>query len=143
MVAKYECFKCTEKSGDKALAYCESCTSMAEQIHFQLSHSPALVQLTQLTQLMDLAAVVCVQDGHYSAFVKAGVERSSAWLFYDAEEGDSPKVWKEQLHNSSANRGISYCFIPRRFHWNSIYTCGWTDWKSHLETIMKHLFIHC
>lgn len=94
MVAEYECLKCMEQSGDKALVYCDNCTSTADQIHFQLGHSSSLVQIAQSTFSMDLVAVVCVKAGHYTAFVKCGSQRASPWLFYDSAEIDNPKVNK-------------------------------------------------
>jgi hypothetical protein len=72
--------------------YCENCKSMADQIHLQFQHSASLVNLPQTPISMDLVAVICVKEGHYTSFVKCGNLRSSPWLFYDAAEADEPKV---------------------------------------------------
>lgn len=92
MVATYECLQCTHKSSDKALVYCDNCASLSDQIHFQLAHDSSLVEIIQTAYSMDLVAVICVKAGHYTSFVKCGLERASPWLFYDAAEIDNPKV---------------------------------------------------
>jgi len=74
------------------MVYCENCKSMADQIHLQFDHSASLTDLPQTAITMDLTAVICVKDGHYTSFVKCGNLRSSPWLYYDAAEADNPKV---------------------------------------------------
>lgn len=142
-VANYECLKCTEKSKGKALVYCDNCKPMADQVHFQLHHSAELEPLPQSTYYMDLVAVMCVKEGRYSAFVKAGGQRSSPWYYYDPSEVGNPKVRASVFNRFallSCNNTISFCF---RSHWNSICTCGLIDSRELQENITKRWSIHC
>ncbi|XP_022082188.1 uncharacterized protein LOC110974701 isoform X2 [Acanthaster planci] len=44
-------------------------------------------------KLMDLFAVICIRTSHYVAFVKAGREKDSEWVFFDSmadRQGDQP-----------------------------------------------------
>ncbi|XP_038067277.1 ubiquitin carboxyl-terminal hydrolase CYLD-like isoform X2 [Patiria miniata] len=52
------------------------------------------------TKLMDLFAVICIRTSHYVAFVKAGREKDSEWVFFDSmadRQGDQQGYYIPQI----------------------------------------------
>ncbi|ODM99198.1 Ubiquitin carboxyl-terminal hydrolase CYLD [Orchesella cincta] len=113
VVAKHECRKCSANFGSRSIVFCDNCKGTADIIHFQLTHQADLISLNQPIVIMDLAAILCVKQGHYSSFVKCGNEKFSPWVYFDGGEAENPKVCIEQNLGMWLDRLEKY---PGKYH---------------------------
>ncbi|XP_038066494.1 ubiquitin carboxyl-terminal hydrolase CYLD-like [Patiria miniata] len=69
-------------------------------------------------KMMDLFAVICIRTSHYVAFVKAGREKDSEWVFFDSmadRQGDQQGYYIPQVtHLKDFRRWVDVDHIKAR-----------------------------